>query len=91
MLIPMPQSRRISNVAIFYDYGAQPDSATVLAHAFGEISGALLDFKAEILRTRQASHANDIANLLRELMIKTIEMEDLALRTADDLNRGSAA
>ena len=89
MVIPMPQ--RVSQSALYYDYGAQPDSATVLAHAFGDVSGALLDFKSQILRAHTSNQAHEIRNLLAELIAKAVELEDLALKTAEELNHGSAA
>jgi hypothetical protein len=88
VIIPMPQRISIAN---FYDYGAQPDSATVLAHAFGDVSGALLDFKSQILRAHTSGQAIEIQRLLAELIAKAVALEDLALKTAEELNHGSAA
>lgn len=84
---PQPATRVVNLSAWTEARGA----ATVIAHAYGDMSGALLDFKSEILQARTADDAVGIANLLRELMVKVIEMEDLALKTADLLTNGSAA
>jgi hypothetical protein len=68
-----------------------PDSATVLAHAYGNVTGALLDFKAEIQKATDANDASAIAILLSELVERTFETQAFAMRTVCALNSGRPA
>lgn len=88
--IPPPTAQVVDRFAI-YDYSALPDAATALAHAYGEVTGALCDFRAAIYRAQTAGDLRNINSLLRELTAMCVETEKQALDRADSVNGGTAA
>lgn len=75
----------------FYDYGTPMDPATVLAHAYGEVTGGVLDFRAQIARATTADALFDMRQMLSELREMVAEVEATAMDKMDAMGTGSAA
>lgn len=79
------------NVVSLAAYLEGGGARTLLAHAYGDILGGLMDFRDEIVQARTVDEAHEIALWLHELIVKAQEFENLALNMEDVLNGGTAA